>query len=1450
MLEVPSMTTISASSTIGLFLSSPSYANPVYIVAGVTVSNSSGAGVSATSGVWTIQNGGSIAGSATSAFGAGVVLPAGGSVTNQSGATISGFAGIEGDSAAVTVVNAGSIAASTISVPTGNGAVDAGIGVFLDQGGDVTNQSSGIISGYHGIYDFYGTALTVVNAGRIVGGTTAGNGMKLDDVTADVTNQSHATMSGDIGIADYRAALTVVNYGSIAGNATAASGRGLVLFEGGSVTNQSGATISGYTGIFGGSFTGTSAASAALTVVNAGNIAGTGTNGIGVDLSVGGTLTNAGTITGSGGTAVVFGSTVNNLLVLDPGYGFSGLAVGGISASNTLELASAASAGTISGLGTEFINFGSIVIDAGADWTIAGNTSGLAGTISGFAAGDTIEVTGVTATGSSYIGGVLTLSTGGGPVTLDLPGTFTASSFMVTNVAGGADVSLASTTIDAKGTLTGTYTSSVTLTSASYLNPVTVSATGLLLGGTGDGLDSLTGPAWTVVNQGRIAATGTNELGVYLRSGGSVTNAASASISGGFMGIKVSGGAGTVVNDGNIAGTGTYAKVGFAVAGGVGIYLRSGGLVTNATSASIIGVYDGISMVGNGESVVNYGRIAGTGTHAAGVYLNTGGSVTNAASASITGIGAVGITGGAGTVVNDGTISGGGTSAAFPSYGVALHAGGSVTNATSAAITGGYHGVEINGGVGNVVNYGSIAATGTGTVADGVFLLSGGSVTNAASASITGGSHGVEINGGVGNVVNDGSIAATGTSTGTVADGVFLDFGGSVTNAASASITGYLSVNINGGAGTVVNDGSIAGTGTRGAGVRLYSGGSVVNGASASITGGANGIHISGGVGTALNDGSILGFVNGVLLDSGGSVSNVASAFITGGTDGVDMSEGGTLTNAGTIVGNTGTAAYLGGTGSNLLVLYPSYGFSGLAVGGLSASNTLELASAASAGTIADLGAEFINFGSIVVDPGADWTIDGGGSDPAGSVTVENDATLFIVNAPTFDGGSVYMESGSLINVSGASSVIFDYGDAATLVLDDPSTFTGSIGGFGFGDVIQLAGQTITSGSITGTTLTLDLAGGGTQMLNVAPGESGEKFTSTPSGGLVVACFCAGTRLLTLSGEVAVEALAPGDVVVTMSGRTRPVRWLGHRHLDCTRHPKPEDVWPVRVRTGAIGASIPHRDLLLSPDHAVFIDGVLIPIRHLINGRTIVQERVDEVAYYHVELPSHDVLLAEGLPCESYLDTGNRGAFANGGDAADGEGAAPTMLHPDFALKVWETKACAELVLDGPKLAAAKSVVLARAEALGHRLTSDPGLAVVVHGHALRPTIIGKTWCISLPPTARGVQLVSRTWVPAHTRAAEDDTRSLGVAIANVRLDGSVLPLDDPRFVSGWHAVEPAAGEAAAAEWRWTDGDAWLCVAGVRELAFDVVMTGSYWDATDLPKTKHDPASRGGIVAS
>jgi hypothetical protein len=147
---------------------------------------------------------------------------------------------------------------------------------------------------------------------------------------------------------------------------------------------------------------------------------------------------------------------------------------------------------------------------------------------------------------------------------------------------------------------------------------------------------------------------------------------------------------------------------------------------------------------------------------------------------------------------------------------------------------------------------------------------------------------------------------------------------------------------------------------------------------------------------------------------------------------------------------------------------------------------------------------------------------------------------------------------------------------------------------------------------------------------------------------LAAPCFRAGTRIRTDRGERPVEALRIGDHVLTRSGDAAAIKWIGHRHIDCHRHPDKRLVLPVRIAAGAFADGMPCRDLWLSPDHAVAVDDALVPIRLLLNGATIVQEiNSRQVHYFHIELERHDILFAEGLPAESYLDTGNRRMFTN-----------------------------------------------------------------------------------------------------------------------------------------------------------------------------------------------------------
>lgn len=145
---------------------------------------------------------------------------------------------------------------------------------------------------------------------------------------------------------------------------------------------------------------------------------------------------------------------------------------------------------------------------------------------------------------------------------------------------------------------------------------------------------------------------------------------------------------------------------------------------------------------------------------------------------------------------------------------------------------------------------------------------------------------------------------------------------------------------------------------------------------------------------------------------------------------------------------------------------------------------------------------------------------------------------------------------------------------------------------------------------------------------------------------VVFACFLRGTRIATPYGEVAVEDLRAGDMVLTLNKGRAPIRWIGRRVLDPLMMDRPRDAWPIRIRKGALTENVPHRDLLVSPDHCMLVQDVLVPAKLLVNGTTIVQEeRHEPFEYFHIELDSHDVLIAEGMLSESYLDLGNRHMF-------------------------------------------------------------------------------------------------------------------------------------------------------------------------------------------------------------
>jgi hypothetical protein len=308
----------------------------------------------------------------------------------------------------------------------------------------------------------------------------------------------------------------------------------------------------------------------------------------------------------------------------------------------------------------------------------------------------------------------------------------------------------------------------------------------------------------------------------------------------------------------------------------------------------------------------------------------------------------------------------------------------------------------------------------------------------------------------------------------------------------------------------------------------------------------------------------------------------------------------------------------------------------------------------------------------------------------------------------------------------------------------------------------------------------------------------------------VIACFAGGTRILTAAGPRSVETLAPGDEVHTALRGSGRIVWIGHRSFDCDRHPYPEQIWPVRIARDAFGPGLPERSLFLSPDHAVHVEGVLIPIKLLMNGTTIQQVPRRHVTYYHIELAAHDIVLAEGLPAESYLDTGNRTIFRDAGR--------PIALHPNFlaAQGDREARSCARLVTAPDELEPLWRALSRRATSLGWPapatapITLDPGLRLVAGERPIAPAgILGDRFSFVIPSEAVPMRLVSRTARPIDDMPWTGDQRRLGVKVRRLThargRDVREIAIDDPALGRGWWQVERDPGIC-----RWTNGDALL----------------------------------------
>jgi hypothetical protein len=141
-------------------------------------------------------------------------------------------------------------------------------------------------------------------------------------------------------------------------------------------------------------------------------------------------------------------------------------------------------------------------------------------------------------------------------------------------------------------------------------------------------------------------------------------------------------------------------------------------------------------------------------------------------------------------------------------------------------------------------------------------------------------------------------------------------------------------------------------------------------------------------------------------------------------------------------------------------------------------------------------------------------------------------------------------------------------------------------------------------------------------------------------------CFAPGALIQTPRGVRAVETLAAGDLVLTEDGQSVPIAWIGRSSYSAARARREERLRPVHLRPHAFGPGLPDRELVLSPQHRVVVEGPVCQLlfglerafviaRHLPDHMAETPDPESDVVYFHILLSGHKILLANGLPCES-----------------------------------------------------------------------------------------------------------------------------------------------------------------------------------------------------------------------
>lgn len=438
------------------------------------------------------------------------------------------------------------------------------------------------------------------------------------------------------------------------------------------------------------------------------------------------------------------------------------------------------------------------------------------------------------------------------------------------------------------------------------------------------------------------------------------------------------------------------------------------------------------------------------------------------------------------------------------------------------------------------------------------------------------------------------------------------------------------------------------------------------------------------------------------------------------------------------------------------------------------------------------------------------------------TTVLQNGATLYVNNASA--GGKIVFGRDAVDGTSG-QLVFPDYNQKITTPItgyDAASVIT-----IGSGNTAPISATFTDNGNGTYTlTVAFDQYGNGITLTDVSFGPNSGPGTPTivhnvdgtwsvvggATGYNGQICYLAGTMILTPEGERAIETLEAGDkgmVYANGTTSTQTILRVGHAHATTgTTGHADVDAVPVRVRAGALADGIPSRDLLVTPEHCMMLEGSFVPVRMLVNDMSIAYDHsITDYDYYHIETEQHSVLVANGALSESFLDAGHRPDTLM-------QGSQVTRLRP----LSWEKDAALPLVTDREHVEPLFAAIALRAEALGYTapqpgpsadVTSETHL-VLVDGTALYPIRAnGEQFVFMLPEGCQSVRIISQAARPADRIGPfVDDRRTLGVLVGEVtiwsgeRTHRISTHLSDP-YADGWWGIETSHA-------RWTGGNARL----------------------------------------